>query len=99
MDGVARRTIRHRLPASRPPKRAGKLLGIVATNAYEGEQMSAVETAITEDLGARRALARVPEEHGALAGLDAAFALFAVWIAPTPEIGAAREEHRYEISR
>lgn len=38
-------------------------------------------------------LARVPEEHGALARMDAAYALFAVGIAPTPEIGAAVAGH------
>jgi FAD/FMN-containing dehydrogenase len=35
------------------------------------------------------ALGRVPEEHGALAKLNANFAAFCVGIAPTPEVGAA----------
>lgn len=35
------------------------------------------------------ALGRVPEEHGALAKLDAQFAVFGVGIAATPELGAA----------
>jgi FAD/FMN-containing dehydrogenase len=44
------------------------------------------------------ALARVPEEHGALARLDAAYALFAVGIAPTPEIGAAVAGHAQALA-
>src|SRR5581483_7170692 len=38
-------------------------------------------------------LARPRAENGALASLDAAFALFAVGIAPTPEAKAAVEQH------
>jgi FAD binding domain/Berberine and berberine like len=39
------------------------------------------------------ALGRPPEGHGALASLDAAFALFAVGIAMSPEMKAAAEAH------
>jgi FAD/FMN-containing dehydrogenase len=39
------------------------------------------------------ALARVPDEHGALPTLDAAYAMFGVGIAATPEIGAVIAGH------
>ncbi|MFP5362632.1 MAG: FAD-binding oxidoreductase [Thermoleophilia bacterium] len=39
------------------------------------------------------ALARTPGEHGALAKLDAAYAMFAVGVAATPELGVAVAGH------
>ena len=39
------------------------------------------------------ALARTPEDHGALPTLDAAYAMFAVGIAATPELGVAVGAH------
>jgi len=44
------------------------------------------------------ALGRVPEEHGALPALDAAYALFSVGIAATPELGVAVAAHARAVS-
>jgi FAD/FMN-containing dehydrogenase len=44
------------------------------------------------------ALGRVPEEHGALPKLDAAYALFSVGIAATPELGIAVAAHARAVT-